>query len=98
MFGQICLHDPTTSCACAPSLFVLGRWPLHYTPAQWREKEGERVLLSGGNLFQVEGCPYALSREQADQVLNDGSQGGNTITLTAPLIGERGKQEASDGR
>ncbi len=75
--------------ACDPPHFVLGCWPHHYTPAPWREREGERAFLSGGNLFQVEGCPYALSREQADQVRNNGSQGGNIITLTAPLIGER---------
>lgn len=47
----------------------------------WRAKKGETAFVSEGDLFQVEGCPYTLSSEQAEQLINDESEVGNTITL-----------------
>ena len=47
------------------------------------------MFLAEGNLFQQEGCPYLLSRRQAEQVTNDDSKVGNTITLVTHGGGER---------
>lgn len=41
----------------------------------------ETMFTAGGNLFQVKGCPYVLSEEQAMARQRDVSQGGNYIEL-----------------
>ncbi|CAM9769228.1 unnamed protein product [Scytosiphon promiscuus] len=46
-------------------------------------KSGERSILSGGNVFQAEGCPYALSKSQADKNMKDEDKRGNTINLVS---------------
>lgn len=45
------------------------------------EKGEETVIVSGGNLFQIEGCPYALQESQAAAVYRDDGIPGNTILL-----------------
>lgn len=45
--------------------------------------------MSEGELFQVEGCPYSLSRKQAEEVMKDDSEVGNTVTLVTHGGGER---------
>lgn len=54
----------------------------------WRERRGETAFVSEGDLFQEEGCPYVLSRKQAEQVMNDDSEVGNTVTLVTHGGGE----------
>eukprot|EP00903_Cladosiphon_okamuranus_P018343 g16875.t1 len=56
----------------------------------WRNREGESAFVSEGDLFQEDGCPYVLSRRQAEQVKNDDSELGNTITLVTHGGGRAG--------
>lgn len=45
--------------------------------------------MSEGDLFQVEGCPYALSRAEAEEAMETESEIGNTIALVSHGRGER---------
>eukprot|EP00752_Nemacystus_decipiens_P012369 g10964.t1 len=47
----------------------------------WHDGKGEAAFVSEGDLVQVEGCPYALSMGQAEQIMSDDNKVGNTITL-----------------
>ena len=52
-------------------------------------REQSKDFISGGVLFQEEGCPYTLSKEEAKAVLADDSELGNIITLDHHGGGER---------
>lgn len=56
----------------------------------WRGgSEGETAFVSEGDFFQVDGCPYALSQEEAEEVLKDERGISNTIMLVTHAGGER---------
>lgn len=50
---------------------------------------GEMAFQSGGNLFQKEGCPYAISQSQAEEALANLKIRGNSISLLEHAVGER---------
>ncbi|CAM9891977.1 unnamed protein product [Pylaiella littoralis] len=54
----------------------------------WRE--GERAFMSEGDLFQIEGCPYVLSRPQAQALARNVHASGNEIALVAHAHGRTG--------
>lgn len=70
-------------------LFVRPANPEGADGLPWRERGGETAFLAEGDLFQEDGCPYVLSRRQAEEVMNDDSELGNTITLVTHGGGER---------
>ncbi|CAM9769158.1 unnamed protein product [Scytosiphon promiscuus] len=59
---------------------------------RWGKAGGERSFISEGNIFQVDGCPYALSKTQAEEALRRdySNSTGNSITLLSHAGGRSG--------